>query len=963
MKPIILYTLLAFAAIQADTAAAQNTATLTKAIDNYMTAYKRHGMDTGKPALGSCTVNDTTETITITGEKGFKEQVFTEATVDRIYSELKALLPAPYKKYTLKVLVDGHEIEYLVPNALRNGKKDRTRLWRTESQEQPWVCNLSRPFTPSAGLDGEHIALWQSHGRYWDANKGVWKWQRPRLFCTCEDLFTQTLVIPYIIPMLENAGAVVYTPRERDWQSNCVIVDNDTPRKDGSYTEFVNRKDNANHWYTLKGPGFANRKSILNATDQPFTHGTARAIHTVSSTKGAPYAQWTPNIPADGRYAVYVSYSTVEGAADDAVYRVHHKGGITEFAVNQTMGGGTWVYLGTFTFDKGQHDYGRVTLSSYSRNGKVITADAVRFGGGMGNVARGLAANYGGELSGMPRWAEAARYNMQFAGMRDTTYDYYETSDDYKSDILSRPRSINELAGGSNYLPGQTGRHVPFDLAVAFHSDAGFKTDDSFVGSLSICTTDKGDGTTPARLNRYAGYDLAALFLENLKTDLSKYNWTVRKLWNRNYGETRVPDIPSVILEMLSHQNFADMQLAYDPKFKFDLCRSIYKTIVKYEAEMHQRPYVIQPLPVKDFAVTLDEKKKQAILSWQPVDDASEPTARPTAYVVYTRTGYGDFDNGTVVHGTTYAAPLTKDQISSFRVCALNKGGQSFPSETLAACIASQNQGTVLIVNAFDRLSGPQAVNTTTRQGFDLDADPGVPYGAFAGFCGRQTGFDKSKMGSELSDGLGASGSELEGKIVMGNTFDYVFLHGKGIQLARHHSFASTSIGAFLDAHGKKRNTPLNVVNYRMVDVIGGVQTYLPPSLSTILSKYAQRGGRILVSGANMLKNENLLCPALKGEYASTLTDTSISGISGCGLQFDIYRAMNDKSYAVPRPETLKPVDGAFAMLTYANGQTAATAYDGKQYKTVVCGFPVESIDNGSKRNQLIGAIVRFLCK
>ena len=32
---------------------------------------------------------------------------------------------------------------------------------------------------------------------------------------------------PYIIPMLENAGAIVYTPRERDWQRNEVIVDND----------------------------------------------------------------------------------------------------------------------------------------------------------------------------------------------------------------------------------------------------------------------------------------------------------------------------------------------------------------------------------------------------------------------------------------------------------------------------------------------------------------------------------------------------------------------------------------------------------------------------------------------------------------------------------------------------------------------------------------------------------------
>ena len=60
-------------------------------------------------------------------------------------------------------------------------------------------------------------------------DKNEWGWQRPRLFCTTEDMFTQSFVLPYVIPMLENAGAIVYTPRERDTQKNEIIVDNDTP--------------------------------------------------------------------------------------------------------------------------------------------------------------------------------------------------------------------------------------------------------------------------------------------------------------------------------------------------------------------------------------------------------------------------------------------------------------------------------------------------------------------------------------------------------------------------------------------------------------------------------------------------------------------------------------------------------------------------------------------------------------
>src|SRR5574344_946169 len=100
----------------------------------------------------------------------------------------------------------------------------------------PWVSNVSKPYRLTQGLEGRHLAIWASHGCYYDNEKDQWKWQRPTLFGTTEDLFTQTIVVPYLIPMLERSGAVVYTPRERDWQKNEVIVDNDF-NTSKSYTE------------------------------------------------------------------------------------------------------------------------------------------------------------------------------------------------------------------------------------------------------------------------------------------------------------------------------------------------------------------------------------------------------------------------------------------------------------------------------------------------------------------------------------------------------------------------------------------------------------------------------------------------------------------------------------------------------------------------------------------------------
>ena len=50
----------------------------------------------------------------------------------------------------------------------------------------------------------------------------------PKLFQITEDTHTMSYILPYVVPMLENAGAYVMLPRERDINRNEVIVDNDT---------------------------------------------------------------------------------------------------------------------------------------------------------------------------------------------------------------------------------------------------------------------------------------------------------------------------------------------------------------------------------------------------------------------------------------------------------------------------------------------------------------------------------------------------------------------------------------------------------------------------------------------------------------------------------------------------------------------------------------------------------------
>ena len=924
-----------------------NSQSLQSQLTTWAEKYTRYDANIKPSTVVSCDIDNENERIRIVLGGGFQEQHFTPEVVERVYQDIRSFLPAGQKKYDVVVETDGRAIEDLVPNFFRKGKKDPSRLMGETYKGEPWVKNISRPYTAIKGLEGNHIALWQSHGRYYRQEKDDWYWQRPRLFCTTEDLFSQTFVVPFIIPMLQNAGAVVFTPRERDYQTHEVIVDNDQPHKNGNYLESFKRIQKKLKWQKAEGHGFAQYKTVYESCDSPFTDGTARYVPTVSSPKDEGIAQWIPNIPEEGKYAVYVTYPTCKDAVDDATYTVHHKGGTTQFKVNQQMGGGTWVYLGTFEFDEGEHNYGMVSLSNLSRHKGVISADAVRFGGGMGNI---VPEGHNGSVrpSGLPRWAEAAKYSVQWYGFPYRIHTEPFGDNDYNNDINARSAAINYLSGGSVTNPTrEDGLKVPLDISVAFHTDAGVKTDDAFVGSLGVYMTDFNEGKTGAGMDRYVSRDLISMFLTNFTTDLKKYNWQVRQLWNRNYGEARAPMPPACILEMLSHQNFADMRMAYDPHFKFDLSRSVYKTIVKYIATLYKRDYVIQPLPVENFSITLNEAQHTATLSWSPVDDPLEPTAKAKEYIIYTQRGHHSFDNGIIVKGTSHTIELNPNIVYSFKITALNEGGESFPSETLSCGISSNNKGTVLVVNAFSRLEGPQVINTSTTCGFDLDADPGVPYGAYTGFCGRQRYFDRSKAGSEASDGLGMSGMELEGQMMMGNTFDYPVIHGHAILLTGNHSFTSCSEQALLD--GK-----IALSNYPIIDLIYGTQKQFNSRTNTLVEDYYNKGGKILLSAANPG------CPSIGGTVTSQLSPINyqLSTISGCGLTFDIYRSMNPHSYCVPSPSVLTPTDPAFAILTYANGTYAAIA---QQQRFVRLGFPLESITDRKKLNALTKAFLTFL--
>lgn len=785
-------------------------------------------------------------------------------------------------------------------------------LPKHQPQYQPFAAvpssNTVSPFAPVEGkfpttrptglLSGKRIGINAGHGWWYDANDG-WGLQREIMVTGFnEDFNNWQRCLFYTARYLYNAGADVFPSREWDCNTTELIFNNDQGAPVYTETSTI-----SNGWATSSSNGY---------------NSTYRYTST-SGTATTATATWQVIVPLADYYAVYEFNRPSANRVNDAQFIINHSGGQSIVNVNQKILGvpsgfsidsvdGRWVYIGNYYFDVGTTT---ITLTNFSQDssGSVVIADAIRLGGGFATNVTPITQS-GGEIT-KPWWQMAAEYWTKYQGAPASVYDWGSSSTDGASnDWYSRPR------------------HTIWQDCDAH---------------LMIHTNSQGDSTTlsgtASGTNTYIRPDNTSAFMYvfatvvnyQIKSDVRAYwdpTWSATTQSYINYAELAYLEsagIPGALFEVAYYDSPIDGEYLVNQKFDDILGRAFYKGVVRY---FYSNP-TIAPLPPLNLTVA-NVGDGTIRLSWIPQTDIIEPTAVPNSYRIYLSTNGKGFDNGVYSSTTSYIySGLTPNKVYYFQVSALNSGGESMPTETLAVRVKASGTAPILMVYADDRID--------TRVGIDR-SDPYNPK--------------------------------------VNQTFDYIIQHAQAVD----------AYGAGFDSadHKALAGGAISLAGYQAVIWISGQQstadTTFSPTEQTLVSSYLDGGGNLFVTGseigydlvyagsaADSTFYANYLKASFVGDDAGTYNVNTGIGIFSSVSSFSFSNGSGGSytgsrvTYNVPYPDQIAPFGGSATNLTYSGGAggNAGIQYNGS-FKVIYFGFPFETILSSATRNTVMSNALTF---
>jgi uncharacterized lipoprotein YddW (UPF0748 family)/N-acetylmuramoyl-L-alanine amidase len=753
----------------------------------------------------------------------------------------------------------------------------------------PGVAQSQAATATTFALSGKSVYLSAGHGWYYNPSSS-WSTQRPPYQAIVEDMNNAEAVNQYLAAYLRQAGADVFPAREPSLNTSEVVIANTST----GYAE-------TGVWVASSTSGTGYKGS------------TYRFAVTTNSGMATASATWTANIPTSGWYPVYAWYLAGTNRASDAHYEIEYPLGTHVALIDQTKHGSTWRYLGTFYFRAGEVARVRL-LNTSSTSGAAVIADAVRFGGGIGDY------NSGGGVSGKPRWEEASRYWTYFMGAPASVFDSYPgsttcdyTAPDLCDDITARPR----YADWENVGSGDDA------VLLSWHTN-GY--DGTARGTVSYVY----DNSDPSYTRVAGSVELQSLVHDQVLSAIHSGwdpSWIDRGKQQMNLGEVRVAQsMPSMLIEMGFHDNTYDAASLKDPRFNQLLARATYQGIVKYYAQKAGVTPHYMPEPPERF--TMRNAGNGAIaLSWKAPATTAMGTATDPAssYRVYLSNDGFAWDEGREVADTSLVlSGYSTNQLVYARITAINAGGESFPTPVLAARVG--NIPRVLIVQGFDSI--------------DSSMDLVQNVGSYPG------------VARIIVDRM--------------NRQNYIVQHAVAITEA-FDSAVHQAIGA----------SDLSPSTYQFVDWYAGRQSVGDVAINaaerTALNTFVTGAKRVLfISGANVAAQlsgsveptflTNVLHSGFVQDDAGSYTVNAtaggfFAGIGGFNLDDGAHGTYNAQSNDV-----IATSSGSNVGLTYGTGTTAATVFLGTSSATIInLGFPFETVYPAGSQAQLMSRALNLL--
>ena len=165
---ILIAVLLCGFSVASGYAQAQN-----KKLKIQLTEYFKNYVNPNYTSKDKITVKDivldpSTPMLSIFVSESFGGQPFTPELVSQIYQEVMQQLPEPYNSWQLMIYAKGYPIQNLVPISMWEEKSDSMRFYPKKRlfKGNPWVTPMSLPYKIENGLQGRHLCVWASHGKF-----------------------------------------------------------------------------------------------------------------------------------------------------------------------------------------------------------------------------------------------------------------------------------------------------------------------------------------------------------------------------------------------------------------------------------------------------------------------------------------------------------------------------------------------------------------------------------------------------------------------------------------------------------------------------------------------------------------------------------------------------------------------------------------------------------------------------